>query len=127
MIYLSELVLIILTVGMAYWHSRLIAAGRPIKHDWWAALFAILVAGAVVLLWYRLTVAQWGLYAGAQFIGHLVVFNVALNRFRGLPWTYTSTSTGSILDKIELRLFGSKVWLLEIFLGVVYLSIQLFL
>lgn len=127
MIYLSELVLIVLTIGMAYWHSRLIAAGRPILHGWWAALFAILVVGAVALLWARLNRVQVGLYAGAQFIGHLVVFNIALNRFRGLSWTYISKTSTSIIDQAEIRLFGSKVWLLEFLLGVIYAGIQLFI
>lgn len=128
MIYLAEFILVgPVTVGMAYWHSRLIQANRPIRHAWWASLYASLLLIAVLLLQKQLP--EWHIltFALACLIGRLIVFNVALNLLRGLSWDYTSATSTSVLDKIERRLFGSRVWLAEVVLGVIFIFLQFFL
>jgi len=127
MIWLPETVLILLTIAIAYWHSRLIKAGRPILHGLWAAVAGILIAAGSWLVWPMLSGHQFILFVIAQGCARLVVFNVSLNLFRGLSWLYTSPSTTSVIDQIERRLFGGRVWLVEATLTVIFLIIQLFL
>jgi hypothetical protein len=128
MIRLSELILMVLSIGMAYWQSRLIKKNRPIYHGLWAAAVAILilaagwwVRGSLVLTY------KFILYGIAQASIRLAVFNVCLNRFRGLDWNYVSKSTTSIIDQIEYDLFGARVWFIETFLTVVFIVLQFFL
>lgn len=129
MIWLIEFILMgPVTLAMAWWHSRLIKAGRPIRHGWWSALYIILVVGAIGLFWQSLPGwAPAGIFALACACGRLVVFNIALNRFRGLSWTYVSAGTTSIIDKISIRLFGSRVWIFEAVLAVIFVILQFFL
>lgn len=127
MIWLPELILIALTVGIAYWHSRLIKNFRPIKHGWWAFVAGALIAGATWWVTHYLTHLQVILFVISQGCARLVVFNIFLNLFRGLPWTYTSPTTTSVIDQLERRLFGGRVWIIEAALIVVFLTIQLFL
>jgi hypothetical protein len=125
MIYLSEIALLGISVLEAWWQARLIAGGRPIFHGWWALAYATLIAVTVFLL--RLSVEQTALFVGAQGCGHLVVFNISLNRFRGLPWNYVSATSTSLIDKLEYRLFGTRAWVVEFFAGLAFVILQLFL
>lgn len=127
MIWLPELILIVLTVGIAYWHSRLIKAGRPILHGVWAFVAGVLIAAATWWVTHYLTHLQVILFAIAQGCARLVVFNISLNLFRGLSWKYSSPATKSIIDQLERRLFGGRVWIVEAALTVIFLTIQLFL
>lgn len=129
MIYLAEFILVgPVTVGMALWHKYLIKKQRPIQHGWWALAFMVALIVALIWQWDNLPAARATIaFAAACLIGRLVVFNVTLNLIRGNPWDYTSATSTSILDKIERRLFGSRVWLMEVLLGVVFIILQLFL
>jgi hypothetical protein len=129
MLYFSEIILVgPVTLATAWYHSRLIKKNRPIRHGVWSGLYAILVAGAIWWQWAAMPrVWQVGLFAIACAIGRLVVFNISLNWFRGLSWTYVSPTSTSILDKWELRLFGGRVWLFEAFLFVIFMILQLFI
>lgn len=127
MIWLAELLLIVITIGIAYWHSRLIKSGRPIKHGWWGLLAGMLIAAATWWVWPTLSGLQVMLFIIAQGCVRLFVFNIALNLFRGLSWKYTSMSTTSVIDRLESRLFGGRVWLSEIILAIIFLILQLFL
>lgn len=127
MIYISEIALLGCTAAMAWWQSRLIAAGRPILHGLWGSIYAALIAAAVFLLRTKMTLVQDGLYTAAAGGAHLIAFNILLNRFRGLPWKYTSQSTGSILDKIELWAFGPNVWIMEIVVAAISITLQFWL
>lgn len=124
MIWQPEAVLAILWVCMAAWQAHLIDKQRPIKHGWWAALSGLLIAGACV--WSRLNGWPLVLFAFAQGCGRLVVFNLLLNWLRRLSWDYESPTTGSIMDQLERKLFGGRVWLLEVLLIGVYVALQLF-
>lgn len=129
MIRVTEFILVgPITAAMAWWHSRLIKAGRPIQHGWWAAVFSIFLLAGVVWQWSRFdTLSQLGAFVFACLIGRLVVFNISLNLFRGLAMSYISANTTSIIDKIERRLFGTRVWLMEVILGLIFTTLQFFL
>lgn len=126
MILLSEGLLILLWVGMAYWHSRLIKKERPVKHGWWGLLSVLLIAAAsmVLFLCHEIKLSQILPYQIAQACARPVVFNVCLNRFRRLSWNHTSTTTTSIIDQVEYRLFGPRAWIVEIALAVIFLFIN---
>jgi len=127
MIWLPELILILLTVGIAFWHSRLIKAGRPIQHGWWGLLAGALIAGATWWVWPDLSDLQLVLFVTAQACSRLAVFNISLNLFRGLSWKYSSPTTTSVIDQLEGRLFGGRAWITECILGLIFLIIQLFI
>lgn len=132
MIYLTEAILIgPVTLVMAWWHSRLIKANRPIRHGWWALLFAALVILGVITLnkvgAFPLNAWKIGVFTLACAIGRLVVFNISLNYFRGLSLTYVSKASASLIDKVEIRLFGSRVWLAEVVLAVLFITLQFFI
>lgn len=113
MIYLFQIALLVLAVLVAWIQSRMIADGKPIYHTAW---FAVWCAVVCVTLWAMLgtiTRAQACLYVAACGFGHLVVFNICLNRFRGLKWNYTSLTTGSKIDQLELALFGQRAWFID--------------
>lgn len=124
MIILSEAVLAALWILMALWHAYLIKHNRPILHGLWALLAGVFIAAATWCVWPRLDDWQRGEYIAAQLIARTVVFNVSLNLFRGLKWDYTSPTSTSILDSIERRLFGGRVWLLEVILAILFFILQ---
>lgn len=138
MIFLSELILLVLAVLVAWYQACLIRNGRPIYHGWWALGWSIAIGSTMWLLWkpWLHEPPSWGtemsgdlipwIYGAAAGCGHLVLFNVCLNRFRGLKWNYTSISTGSILDQLAVRLFGTRFWYVEILLGVLWALMQPF-
>lgn len=133
----TELGLLALAVLVAWMQSIMIKDNQPIYHALWAAMWMTFTGISMWPLWAELhkppiwaeemsgRLIPW-VYGVAAGCGHLVVFNICLNRFRGLKWTYTSVSTGSILDHIELWAFGSRVWILELILGALWLILQFF-
>lgn len=127
MIWQPETLLLVLWAIMARRHAYLIKNLRPIKHGWWAFLSGVLIAGGEFWAWPRLQ--GFGIYAFAitQGCGRLVTFNVLLNAFRGEPFDYESGTTTSVLDQLERKLFGGRVWLLEVLLAAFYLILQLFI
>ena len=125
MIFITQAILLVLAVPIAWYQAFLIEEDEHIYHGLWFAAWVILTGGCLWLLQHDLTLPQAGLYCLATGCGHLVVFNIALNRFRGLPWTYTSKTTGSFLDRASFRLFGSRQWILEGILTAIWIAIQL--
>jgi len=127
--YLAEFILVFpVNIGMAWWHGRLIKAGRKIGHGLWAGVFVLLLAGA--LLW------QWddlgpGLprpaFILACLCARLPVFNISLNLFRRLKWDYMSPTSTSIVDKITLRLFGRNARVLWAVLIAIAITLNFFL
>lgn len=132
-----EIGLLLLAVLVAKVQAVMIKDNQPIYHGLWAAMWVTCTALTMWPLWEDLhqppiwaeemsgRLIPW-LYGIAAGCGHLVVFNICLNRFRGLKWTYTSIDTGSILDHLELRLFGSRVWMLELIIGAIWFALQFF-
>src|SRR6185437_1788202 len=127
-----ELGLLLLAVGVAKLQAIMIADKQPIYHALWAAMWVTFTGLSMWPLWQDLhqppiwaeemsgRLIPW-VYGIATGCGHLVVFNIALNRFRGLKWTYTSISTGSLIDRFELWMWGSRFWIVEVILGVLWI------
>jgi hypothetical protein len=129
MIYLIEFILVLpVNLAIAWWHSRLIKAGRPIRHGAWSVLYAALIAIAIWVCWTELPhVGQMSVFALACACGRLAIFAPALNLFRGLSLTYVSKTSTSIIDRIEVRLFGVRAWLVEIGAAILFIILQFFL
>ena len=82
----------------AWFNKEWIAKDKRIKHGW-NGLLHLLFAG----------VGFWLFDWTAIFIilcNGRVVFDMALNRFRGLEFDYVTKSPKSIIDKIERKIFG---------------------
>jgi hypothetical protein len=125
--YLLEAIVVLpLTIFTAWWHHQLINDNRKIQHGWWALLFSAILSGVMWWHWQDLQ-PDWYWFALACLIGRLVVFNISLNLFRHYSAFYISPSTTSILDKIEQRIFGQKVWVLEAMLTLVFITLQFFI
>jgi hypothetical protein len=127
--YLAEIILVLpVNIMLAWWHSRLIKAGRPIVHGLWGLLYAGLIGVAIWLLWPAVALlSHVSAFALACAAGRVPVFNIALNFFRGLSWDYMSATSTSIIDKIMLRLFGRNVRVLWAALIAVAIILQFFL
>lgn len=95
---INQLIYLAFTIGMAYYHSRLIKDNNPIRHGVWAAI-AVAVACLFGLI-------NW-LYIPTLIMLRVLVFSPALAFFRCLPLNYTSLTSTSIIDKLERKLFKS--------------------
>lgn len=136
-IFAAELGLLALAVLVAWIQSIMIKDKETIYHTLWFCIWVALTGLSAWPLWADLhTPPLWAeemsgrlipwAYITASGCGHLVAFNICLNRFRGLPWTYTSIKTGSIIDHIELAIWGSRFWVVEVILGVLWIVLQFF-
>jgi hypothetical protein len=127
MIFLFLYILVLpVNLAVAWWHKRLIKDDRPIVHGLWAALYAVLIAVAAWLL-PGMSIGKIAAFALAASCGRLAIFAPALNLMRGLSLTYISKTSTSIIDKMEVRLFGTRAWLVEIIAGVIFFILQFFL
>lgn len=128
MIFLFLYILVIpVNLAIAMWHARLIKQNLPIRHGLWAGLYAALIAMAIWLQPAMPRVGQIAVFALAASCGRLAIFAPALNIFRGLSLTYVSKTSTSVIDKIEVRLFGARAWIVEIFAAVVFIVLNFFL
>lgn len=95
MIYLLSYA--VFCIAFAWLNAVLIKANKRIYHG----LNALLHIAAAVAGWYF-----WGWVIGVSilFVARLV-FDTALNLFRGLPIEYVPRSPKSIVDKIEKKVF----------------------
>lgn len=101
MILIAVAILIIANVAMAKHHSNLIRDGKPIKHGIWGGAYLLFA----VLLSYLTN--SWLLLIDSLFI-RKIVFDTALNLFRGKPFFYVSATTTSIIDKFHNKVFKGK-------------------
>lgn len=128
MIYVTEYFLVLpVNLAMAWWHSRLIRQKRPIRHSLWSAAYAALIALAIWLQPDLHNVHSGSLFTLACTAGRLAVFAPALNLMRGLSLTYVSKASTSLIDRLEVRLFGARAWLVEIVASIVFIILQFFL
>lgn len=85
-------------VALAKVNADMIEDGKKIKHFWnglWHVITAIV--GTIF----------WGWLVGIIILCEArVVFDTALNLFRGLPLDYVSIKPASIIDKAEKLIFG---------------------
>jgi|ADGO01.1.fsa_nt_gi hypothetical protein len=95
---INNLIFATFNLWMAYYHAQLFKANKRIRHGLWAALY-LGVVGVFCLLF-----TWW--YLPIMILNRAVIFSPALNLFRGFPINYISSSTTSIIDKIELKVFG---------------------
>jgi len=85
-------------------NARWIAAGKRIRHGWNGLMH--IAAAVIVWLIYR----DWKLVAALLIMTRLV-FDTALNLWRGLPVDYVPTSPKSWVDKAEIAVFNRNGWL----------------
>lgn len=121
MIAIGEILLVLVNIAMAWWHSELIKDGKPIKHGLWGGLYLVL-SGVFAFLNHSVL-----LFVLALFI-RKVVFDLALNIFRGeVSLFYVSKNPKSIIDRIHLKLFGvnSELYMVIYFLIIIVINIFL--
>ena len=110
----------IINVALAKIDAWKIANGRKIYHGINASLYLILVT--LLYIWTKNPAICIGVLAVRR-----IVFDTALNLFRGLRFDYISSTTTSIIDRISYR-FQSKFGYLPyygIFILITILSIFL--
>ena len=106
---LIQLLYAIACVNLAYVNFRLIDSGRRVYH----ALNGLLHLTAAVIV----GICVHPLGAICILLVARLVFDIALNRFRGLPMNYVPAKPKSIVDRIERWVFGRdgyepKLWYL---------------
>lgn len=111
-----QLIFLAVNILMAWWHGRLIAKDKTIKHGLWGGAY---LAAAIAVSWWA---KSWQLFILLCLI-RKVFFDTALNLFRGKNMFYVSSKTTSIIDKIHYKIFGVKS---EIYIGI-YLALIVFL
>lgn len=94
-----QFLFIAINIALAVWHAQLIKQNRPIYHGWWSLGYGV-AAGIVSLI-----AKDWILFI-LLLLERKLVFDIALNVFRGKPFFYVSATTTSILDKWQRKLFG---------------------
>jgi hypothetical protein len=114
---INQLIFLAGNLWMAYYHSQLIKANKPIKHGYWAALYLF-----AVLVW---SVIFGWLYAPLLILQRGVVFSPALNLFRRLPINYISSSTTSVIDRIEMWLFKTNWYKREVYYLAGWLAVTI--
>src|SRR5688500_3008564 len=90
---LQQVLFVLINIVMAWYHSDLIKANKPIYHGLWGGLY--LGAAALVAYLHR----DWTLLVALLCI-RKSVFDVSLNLFRGKPMWWKSKTTTSIIDKL---------------------------
>lgn len=113
MVYLAEIILLIVNVAMAHYHSDLIKDGKKIRHGLWGAFY---LAATGILVWFT---NSWLLIICSLLI-RKVIFDLSLNLFRNLPLFYVSTETTSLIDKLHYKLFGKKS---EIYISIYFAAL----
>lgn len=122
---MMTLVLILVNILMAWWHSRLLKKDRKIKHGWWGLAYILF---ASITTYYSEDVA---VFINSLFI-RKVFFDTALNLFRRLAIFYVSPEIerysglreaikkGKVIDWLHYKLFGmhSEIYM-SIYLMVV--------
>ena len=101
MIILSELALIGINVWMAWYHAELIKEDKRVRHALWGGAYAFL---SVYMAW---ALESWW-FLGIAFCLRKLVFDSALNLYRGLPLFHVSTTTTSIIDRLHYKVFKEK-------------------
>lgn len=94
--YLTEIALLVINLVMAWWHSRLILGGRPIKHGLWALLYAACL-GAAFWITRNPLVPIAGVFIRECFFAPVLNFL----RKPSKPFFYRSSTSTSILDQVQ--------------------------
>lgn len=105
---LNQLVLVFYNLANAKIDANRIKKHKRIYHAINGGLYLLLVAYLIWIADYNLPNAT--LFTFASFFQRQVVFDSALNKFRGLPFFYQSTAIRpkAIIDRIERVLFPDQ-------------------
>jgi len=101
MIYITEFLIILSNIWMAYHHSRLLKQNRKIQHGWWGFGYLTVVSLLAYLF------GSWAFFVACLFI-RKVFFDESLNLYNGRGIFFVSRETTSIIDKIHYKLFGNR-------------------
>lgn len=99
MLIVTQILFVILNLGMAEYHAYLIKEERPIRHGWWGFLYLVASASASIC-------EKSFLLFVCLLLIRKVFFDISLNLFRGLPTFYVSKVTTSLIDKLHNKIFG---------------------
>ncbi|HEU4607138.1 MAG TPA: hypothetical protein VFS31_03445 [Chitinophagaceae bacterium] len=99
MAVIIQLIYVAFCIGLAYSNYRTIKANEPVEHG-------INGLGHVAFWVVAYLISnEWLLLFILPLLGG-VVFDIALNLFRGLPINYSSSTSTSIVDKWERKVFN---------------------
>jgi hypothetical protein len=99
MFYLSEIILLIINVIMAEWHTHL--KDKNIRYN--KDVYVIGYVGIALIL---TAISRSILLVPTAFLLHKVAYDFAYNIFRGLPLFFVSTSPMSLIDRIHFYFLG---------------------
>lgn len=94
---INQIIFAAANIWMAWCHAKLIRENKPIKHGLWGGGYL-----AAVLIW---TVIFGWVYFFLLLVQRGVLFSPALNLFRRLPINHISSTTTSLIDRLEYKLF----------------------
>lgn len=127
---IAQLVLIIFNLLNAWHDAERIRLQKRIYHGINFGVYALLFG---VLCWaFHWNVGVIALFSVSAFCCRNISFDIPLSLRRGLKWDYVSTAKPpkSILDRIEIRVFGyngkapivvySAVWILCLIIKAIY-------
>ena len=117
---LIQILFIAVNIGMAKIEADMIERNERIYHGLWMAGYISLTA--ITCFFY----GNWWLTAHL-FLVRGVVFDIALNRFRGLATDYTSSKTSSFTDAPLLWIFGGDFFLQKIVFAALLITANLLL
>jgi len=117
------IIFLILTVLNAVIDANKIATGKPIYHATEYLIFlGLCIAVSFACNWIFHEGVNWFILIVAAIVGSTVTrtafFNFILNKLRGLPLSFESTSTSSGIDQLEEKL-GINQWIVS----VIFISI----
>lgn len=117
---LPQVLLLFHNVFNAWNDTRLIRRNKPIIH-WLNAAIYCAVAIGYCFIW------RWPWLIGVVFVvsalaGRALWFDLALNKFRGLPWNYFNPIPASWVDRMEVKLFRRNDIRPEIFYAIVWIA-----
>ena len=134
MIFAAEIALIGINILMAWWHSKLITTGKPIKHGIWG--FGYLIFSGLL----SFALGSWVLFISSLFI-RKVVFDLSLNVFRfgwgelfyitpevkNVTGLWDAIRKGKTIDWIHYKMWGNycEVYYIVYFLITIILTIWL--
>jgi|APGre2960657373_1045057.scaffolds.fasta_scaffold22651_4 hypothetical protein len=105
---LIQVIFIILNIILAKIDANKILAQKQINHTMNALVYIVFLIIAFFIGDYlQLNLLQKMSMILSLLLTRKVVFDISLSLFRGLSWNYTSKSTGSVIDKIENKIFKS--------------------
>jgi hypothetical protein len=102
---------------------------KKINHKINAIEYCIYIS-LIIIVNYNYSLINILCYIMSAFLNRQLFFDIILNLKRGLKWDYVTKYPESILDKIEIRIFGFNgraPTILYIFLYLIILSLNLFI